>query len=160
MTSENPVPEKPDQLDSRQEVQLEQIVTNASAAISTSTTVAVTGKSQALRDIRRQLQESELASPGVMKLLIEMLERAESECEIAEGYRDRFHDADKRAAVLQEKARTQTGLEVLYGVGLAMGGAMIGLAPTLWDGSFKGPLILVFGLVLMGGSVVARVIKG
>jgi hypothetical protein len=118
-----------------------------------STTVATTGKRQALRDIRRQLQESELSSSGVQKLLIEMLERAESECEIAEGYRDRYHDADKRAAVLEEKARTQTSLEILFGSGLTIGGALIGLTPSL------GPIALAFGAVLVLGAILGRVVK-
>jgi len=122
-------------------------------------TVAPTGKRQAFRDIRRQLQEAELASPGVQKLLLEELETADSRCEVLEGYIDRFHDADKQAAVLVEKLRTQTALEIAFGVGVGLGCALMSLASVFWDGSMRGPLALVIGFLLVIGAVVARVVK-
>src|SRR5690242_19229632 len=46
--------------------------------VAATTTVAPTGKRQAFRDIRRQLQEQELSNPGVQKLLLEELETADA----------------------------------------------------------------------------------
>jgi len=57
----------------------------------------------------------------VQKLLLEDLERAEAECETLEGYVERYHDADKRAAVLEEKVQAVTALEIMFGVGVGLG---------------------------------------
>ena len=122
-------------------------------------TIAPTGKRQAFRDIRRQLQETELASPGVQRLLLEDLERAEGQCDILQGYVDRYHEADKRAAVLLEKVRTQTAIEIYFGVGLGVGCAIIGLAPSFWDTTSKGPITLTVGILLVIGATLGRLIK-
>ncbi len=121
--------------------------------------VATTGKRQAFSNIRRQLSEADLASPGVQKMLLEELERAESQCEIAEGFRERFHSADKDAAVLRERLKTVTALEVYFGLGVAIGSIMIGLAPYLWDHKAPGTLLLVVGAVVLIGSAIARKIQ-
>jgi len=125
----------------------------------TATTVATTGKRQAFRDIRRQLQEAELTNPGVQRLLLEELERADTECEILQGYVQRYYEADKRAAVLEERLRSQTAFEVLFGVGVSLGSAIIGLSPSLWDVTSKGPIALAVGIVLVARSTVARIVK-
>jgi hypothetical protein len=122
-------------------------------------TVAPTGKRHAFRDIRRQLEDGDLASPGVQKLLLEDLERAESECEILQGYIDRYHEADKRAAVLEERLRTQTALEIMFGVGVGLGGAILGLAPLFWDKQPQGALAMVVGFLLVIGATIGRVVK-
>jgi hypothetical protein len=123
------------------------------------TSVATTGKRQAFRNIRRQLQEQELLSPGVQKLLLEELETADARCEILEVYVDRFHEADKRAAVLEEKLKTQKAFEIIFGVGVGVGCAIVGLAPFFWDGSGRGPIVLAVGLVLTLGATTARIVK-
>jgi hypothetical protein len=120
------------------------------------TAVATTGKRQAFRDIRRQLQEQELANPGVQKLLLEELETADAKCEILEGYVDRFHEADKRAAILEEKLRPQTALEICFGFGVGLGCAIMGLAPLFWDTTIRGPIVLVVGFLLVAGAAIAR----
>jgi len=121
--------------------------------------VATSGKRQAFSNIRRQLSEADLASPGVQKMLLEELDRAESQCEVAEGFRERFHSADKEAAVLREKLKTVTAMEVFFGLGVAMGSIMIGLAPYFWDDKGRGGLLLAIGTVVLIGSAVARKIK-
>lgn len=132
---------------------------SASAPPATPPTVAPTGKRQAFRDIRRQLQETELANPGVQRLLLEDLERAEGQCDILQGYVARYHEADKRSAILEEKLRTQTAIEIFFGVGLGVGCMMLGLVPSIWDATFKGPVFLITGIILVVGAVGARVIK-
>jgi hypothetical protein len=121
--------------------------------------VATTGKRQAFSNIRRQLSETDLASPGVQKMLLEELDRAESQCEVAEGFRERFHSADKEAAVLREKLKTVTAMEIFFGLGVAIGSILIGLAPYFWDQKAKGELMLAIGTVVLVGSAVARRIK-
>jgi hypothetical protein len=125
----------------------------------TPSTVATTGKRQAFRQIRRELKEGDLASSGVQKLLLEELERADAECEILKGYIQRYHDADKRAAVLEEKLRAQTAFEILFGVGVGLGCGIVGLAPLFWDTSSKGPITLGVGILLVLGSTLGRLVK-
>jgi hypothetical protein len=121
--------------------------------------VSTTGHRQALRDIRRELSAEELANPGVQKLLLDSLDRADDECEVLRAYIPRYHEADKRAAVLEERLWTNKTVEIQFAVGLAIGSAIMGFTPSLWDGTYKGPLALAIGVVLFIGSIVARIVK-
>jgi hypothetical protein len=119
----------------------------------------VSSRRQAFRDIRRQLSDDDLASPGVQKLLLDDLEQAEEQCEIFSAYIERFHEADKRAAILEERVRTQTALEVAFGVGVGLGCAILGLAPLFWTDQPKGWLAIGIGALLTIGASIARVVK-
>jgi len=155
MSPEMPTPEVPDET-------LASLVESKGSSGSSGAapaSVATTGKREAFKNIRRQLQEEELTSPGVQKLILEQLEIADERCELLEAYVDRFHAADKRAAVLQEQLRTQTALEVFFGVGVGMGCAIIGLAPLFWDTTSKGPIVLAVGILLVLGSTIGRIVK-
>ena len=123
-------------------------------------TVPSSGRRQAFKDIRRGLVEADLASPGVIKMLLEELQLAEDKCEVLESYVERFHEADKEAAILQEKLNAQKAFDVLFTVSFGVGCAIIGLAPFFWDmkGS-AGPLALAIGVVLAGGATIASVKK-
>lgn len=137
----------------------ERLAVDVSTAGVPQSTVAATGKRQAFRDIRRQIEEEDLGSPGVQKMLLDDLERAESECEILQGYIERYHEADKRSAVLEERLRTQTAVEIFFGVGVGLGGTILGLAPVFWDTQPQGALALVVGLILVIGATIGRVMK-
>ena len=124
------------------------------------TTAAPSGRRQAFRDVRRQLTDADLASPGVQKLVLDELEQAEGECEQLYAYVERYHEADKRAAVLEEKLRPARAIEVLFAVGVGLGGAVFGLAPFFWEKPLHGVICLLIGGFLILGSVVGRVVKG
>lgn len=134
------------------------------AEISTSTPgaqVPSSGRRQAFAQIKRELSETDLGSPGVQKLLLELLEGADADCEVLRGYQDRFHAADKRAGILEERLKSSKAVEVGFAVGLTLGGACVGLAPTFWDASpLNGGLVLVLGVLLVTGSSVMRIVKG
>jgi hypothetical protein len=121
--------------------------------------VATSGRREAFRNIFRQLSSEELSNPGVQKLLLDDLERAESECELLQTYVERFHDADKRAAVLEERLNKQTAFDILFTVCIGLGGAIMGVAPLFWGQGSKGPITLWIGILLVIGSAVARVVK-
>jgi hypothetical protein len=129
------------------------------SSTSESNVVPASGKRQAFRDVRRQLQDTELGSPGVQKLLLDDLDRAEGECENLRGYVDRFYSADKRAAIFEERARGQTAFEILFTVGIGVGSAVLGLAPYFWDATARGPLTLFVGFSLILGATAARIVK-
>jgi len=127
-------------------------------AVGSGGTVA-TSKRQALRDLRRQLSEADLASPGVQKMILDALEASDAECEDLKGYVTRYHDADKHAAVLEEKLRTHKALEIVFGVGVGLGGVIIGFVPTLWNSQPIGIIALAVGALLIAGAIAARVAK-
>jgi hypothetical protein len=121
--------------------------------------VPPTGRRPAFREIKRQLSEEDLSSSGVQKLLLDDLERAESECEILQGYIERYHEADKRSAVFEERIRSVTAIDIMFGVGVGLGGTIMGLAPTFWTDQPKGLIALVVGGLLVVGASIARVVK-
>jgi hypothetical protein len=118
---------------------------------------------QVFRDIRRQLTDAELSHPGVQKLLLDNYERAELRATDLEAYVNRFHEADKRAEVLEEKLKTDKSVEVLSSFGMAIGGAILGLSPYFFDkfsgNWFFGVAALVLGGAMMTGSAIGRAMK-
>jgi hypothetical protein len=150
MISDDPVPEIPQEQGSG---------ADAVAEAAVSPTVATTGKRQAFRNIRRQIEEADLGNPGVQRLLLNMVEEGDARCDFLESYVDRYHEVDKRAAVLNEKLRTQAAVEIFFGVGVSVGSAIIGFVPSLWDQTSKGPIALSVGIVLIAGSIAARIVK-
>jgi hypothetical protein len=121
--------------------------------------VAPTGRRQAFKELRRQLTNEDLTSPGVQKMLLDELEQSEAQCEVLQGYITRYYDADKLAAVLQERLRGATALEICFATGVGLGGAIVGLAPLFWDTSPRGPIALILGIALISGAVAARILK-
>jgi hypothetical protein len=122
--------------------------------------VPSSGRRAAFRDVRRQLTDEELKSPVVQKLLLDMLQEADDERESLRSYVSGFHNADKTAAVLQEQLKTHTAIEVFFGVGVGMGGAIIGLAPFLWGAKTEfGVITGIIGLGLIIGATIGRVVK-
>lgn len=117
---------------------------------------AVRGR-RALAAIRRALTDDELQNPGAQKLLLDALDRADTEIDALREYQDRFHEADKRAAVLGEKLSSSTSADITFGVGVGVGGALIGLTPYFSKLSgIAGWLCLALGLALAVGAAVAR----
>jgi hypothetical protein len=134
--------------------------TTGAVEVATVQAVPSSGRRQAFKEIRRELAENDLASTGVQKMLLEELQLAEDKCEVLESYVDRFHEADKKAAILSEKLVAQKAFDVLFNVSFGVGCAIIGLAPFFWDmkGS-AGPLSLVVGIILAGGATAASVAR-
>src|SRR5271157_3728241 len=79
------------------------------------------------RSVSQELSDTDLKDPGLQKMLLAEIERIDSECVNLKGYVERFNEADKERAVLQEKLRTVTSIEVVFGAGMGIGGAMMGL---------------------------------
>lgn len=118
------------------------------------------GKRAAFRDLRRQLTEEELKNSGVQKLLLEMLKEADDNLEELRSFENQFHETDKKAAVLKEQLKTHNVIEIFFGIGVGLGGAIIGLTPFLWTARpAYGVIALVVGCGLMIGSAIGRIIR-
>ena len=119
--------------------------------------VPAVGGRNALSGIHRQLAPENLAEPGVQKLLIELLDCAERDRDDLKPYVSLYHDADRERAVLVEKLHKDRSVDVMFGVGLSVGGAVIGLAP-FFDSMKHGYGIYTFlvGVLLVAGAVWGR----
>lgn len=115
------------------------------------------GRRAAFRDVRRQLTDDELKSSGVQKLLLDMLQEADDEREGLRAYVNAFHTADKTAAVLGEQVKAQDALDIFFGAGVGLGGAVIGLVPFFWGTKPEYGIITgIVGLSLTLGAIVGR----
>jgi len=115
---------------------------------------------QALTNVRRQLTDEELANPGLQKLLLDMLEIAESERDSNKIYITSFYEADKKAAILGERLLADKRVDIFFGVGVGLGGTIVGLSPFFGEiKGFYGIICAIIGVVLIGGSSIGRAIK-
>ncbi|HEX8754858.1 MAG TPA: hypothetical protein VF745_00855 [Steroidobacteraceae bacterium] len=78
------------------------------------------GSVQAFRDIRRELTEADLATPGVQKLVLNQLDAALARCDVLSSFETRFHDRDKRVEVLEERLRKRLGVDIAWGTGVSL----------------------------------------
>jgi hypothetical protein len=107
----------------------------------------------------RELSEKELASPAVQKMLVDEIERLETECDELSSYRPKFHDADKRAAILEEKFKGKISIDILQTGCLTVGAAALGYAPSITTGQPSAWMIAIFGVVLVIAGLTAKAVK-
>lgn len=136
--------------------------------------VPASGRRQSLRELRRELSEEDL-TPAVAKVLLDDLFYAEARCEELAGelagYIERYHDADKRAAVLEErlesrdrvdevKRKGRVAIDVVYGTGLGITGILASMVPMIWDKQPQAILLIAVAVVVGVGSVAVKALKG
>lgn len=115
---------------------------------------------RAFSKLRRELTDEELSSPAVQRLLLDDIERLEKENGKLIDYQDSFYKADKKSAVLDEKLKTNVAQEVIFGVCLTVGAALLGFTPSVWvPDKPHGWISLALGFVLITGGVVSKVVK-
>ena len=114
---------------------------------------------QSLSKVRRELSDEELATPAVQRMLIEEVERLESERIELREFRDRFYLADKRADILQERVKRATAEDIIFGLCLTVGSAVLGYAPTLWAHQPSGYFALIIGALLIVGAIAFRAVR-
>ena len=114
---------------------------------------------KALSTARRELSDKELLSPAVQKLLLDEIDRLEEDNTELSGYRGRFHEADKKAAILEQKGKISIAHEIISLSCITVGGAALGYAPAVWENQPSGYISLIFGAVLVVGGIVAKAVK-
>ena len=112
---------------------------------------------QAFRKITRELSDDDLSNSAVQRLLLDELERLETENKENQRFREKFSDADKAVAILQEKAKGLLAIEIIYGVCLTVGAMAVSYSQLLWGDSLHGPVVLAFGVILIVGGILAKV---
>jgi len=133
---------------------------DTSPSIEAESNVALKGsKRRSLNKIRRELEEEELNSPAVQKLLIDEIERLERDNEELKDYRERFYSADKGKAVLEQKLSANLSQEIISGACMTVGAAALGYAPALWAYQPSGWIAIAFGGVLILAGITAKAVK-
>ena len=109
--------------------------------------------------LRRELSDDELSSPAVQRLLLDEIDRLDRQVSELESYRRGFYETEKRAAVLEQKVNRTRASEVMFAVCLCVGAAALGYAPAVWKSQPSGYIAIAFGLVLITGSTVSRLLR-
>ena len=116
-------------------------------------------KGRALSRLKRELTDEEMASSGTQKMILDSIEQLQQEVEELKGFRDKYYEADKKIGILQEKAKTKIALEVLSTGSIAVGGGALAFSRTVWaDPNGLGMMLAIFGAVMTGVGIAAKVI--
>jgi hypothetical protein len=99
------------------------------------------------RGLPRELIEREWSKSGTRKLILERIAQLEIQVIELKKYRAQYYDKDKEAAVLRQKLRQSTAVDMLFDLSLAAGGALVGLSTSLFE---KVPWFLSILVVLIG----------
>jgi hypothetical protein len=109
--------------------------------------------------LRRELTDEELASPAVQRMLLDEIERLDSERSELGSLRTRFHETDKRAAVLEERFKGKISLEIVHVGCMTVGAAALGYAPSIWQSQPTAWMAVVFGGLLIVAGLAAKAVK-
>lgn len=114
---------------------------------------------KAFSSLRRELTDKELSSPAVQRLLLDEIDRLEEDNTELAGYRGRFYEADKKAAILEQRNSIRVAQEIVSLSCITIGGAALGYAPSVWGSQPSGFIALGFGVVLVICGIVAKAVK-
>jgi hypothetical protein len=114
---------------------------------------------KALARVQRELSQEDLASPGVQKMLIEELDRAEEENIELKVFQEKFHSADKDLAVSKQKIKGWTAMEIVSTGCIAAGAAAFAYAPEAAKTQYGGWIAVGFGGVLTAIGIAAKAIR-
>lgn len=108
--------------------------------------------------IRREISEEDLASPAVQRILLGEVDKLQHKVETLEVIESKFHVADKKSAILEEKLRSVNSQDILYSACLTIGSAIIGLSSMVWEKGY-GPATIAIGSVLVVVGIVSRLMN-
>lgn len=109
--------------------------------------------------LRRELSDEELSSPAVQRLLLDEIERLDTERNELNSFRTKFHDSDKKASILEEKLKSKVSIEVLHVACITVGAAALGYAPSIWQNQPTAWMSAIFGVVLIIAGLAAKAVK-
>ncbi len=103
--------------------------------------------------LKREISEDDLKHPAVQRLLLNEIDSLESKNDALNKFKVSFYQIDKDNAILKEKLKTHSAIEILYGFSLTIGSALLGLSSLIWDSGKGWTLILIGGILLIGGLI-------
>ncbi|MBQ9202648.1 MAG: hypothetical protein IJ155_00225 [Prevotella sp.] len=116
----------------------------------------------ALSNLKRELSEEELKTPGAIRMLLSKIDDYDNCQKDLQEYKDKFHQCDKKCAVLETAAKSSKAFDILYSFLLSFGSAIIGVAPSIKvdDTQSYIPWILgIIGIIALGGGIFAKIFK-
>ncbi len=119
-------------------------------------------KRDALSNLKRELTEEELNTPGAIRLLLSKVDDYDNCQKDLQKYMAKYHERDKQCAVLETLAKSNTAFEILYSFSLSVGSALIGLVPSVnMDGSqsYLQWILGSIGIVALVGGIIAKIFK-
>jgi VIT1/CCC1 family predicted Fe2+/Mn2+ transporter len=123
--------------------------------------VASTGQRQAFDNITLPLTDKDLKNPAVVKLIIHIMKTAEAQREELKPYVGFYHEQKEQVGTLKEKLRVNLANEIMFGLLLTLGGAVVGMIPYFWDKDphdhSAGVICAVVAAVLVLGAIGARI---
>jgi hypothetical protein len=114
---------------------------------------------RAFSRVKRELSDEDLAAPGVQKLLLESLAQGEEEIAALKSFRDKYYEASKNNAVLEENRKVHIAAEILSTGTIAIGAAALVYGASEWSHQPDGALAVAFGAVLTLVGILAKVIR-
>ncbi len=108
-------------------------------------------------NIKRDLNEDDLKTPAVQRLLLSENDKLEHQVRRLELIEENFHIIDKECAVLKEKLSQNTAFEIIFTTCIAIGSALCGISSLYWNQ--KGYILLLIGLGLTFGGILAKIFK-
>lgn len=86
----------------------------------------------AFSKVKRQLSDKDLKNPAVGRLLLNQNDKYEQEISTLKDYKEKYHEADKKACVLAERLKGFQRSVTTRSVLLVFGGLLGGFLPSLW----------------------------
>lgn len=118
-----------------------------------------TSSRKSFAKLRRELSDEELSSPAIQRMLIDEIERLDTERGELASFRIKFHESDKRAAILAERFKGKIAIEIIHVTCITVGAAALGYAPSVWQMVPTAWMIAIFGLVLIVAGIAAKAVK-
>jgi hypothetical protein len=117
---------------------------------------------RALSRLTRELDDADLTNPGVVKMLLQEVERLDEENANLKNFREKYFTADKilatTAAELTSSRKQNFSIETLSIACIAIGGAMVGFGCTLWsEKTVTAQMLVGCGFVLIVAGILVRI---
>ena len=104
------------------------------------------------------LNEEELKSPALLKMIITKNKMFEKEIKRLEENEKNFYKCDKDLAIANEKLKQKTYLEIFTDVVYTIGGLIIAISTLDFKSAFAihNGLFIIIGIILIFGAAIAK----
>ena len=117
------------------------------------------GRRRSFDNLRRELSDDELASPATQRMLLDEIERLDADNDDLRVFREKFHAADRKVGVMEERFKTRISMEVVHIACVTVNGEAAGFGASNWTVQPSATLAVVFGGVLILAGVIAKAVK-
>ena len=121
--------------------------------------VRIKGARRSFSKLRRELTEDELSNPGTQKMLLDDLERLESDLSDARSYQDKYYGEARTVAVYEERFKTHKAFEVLSTGTVSIGALLAGGTFNTLTGTAPAYGLFGLGVLLLLVGIIAKAIK-